>query len=180
MGCHQKGYPQGSILGPLLFNVFVMTCFISWKKCEVYDYADDNSTYVASCHIHDILSYFSRYCKNVVKWFRDNGMQPNPSKFRFMIICHSPVDTGNARLQIHDIVLKYKSRGKVLGATLASKLNFNHHVSAMCTKAVNVLARISRFPAKHQITYGYFQQFYQQQFYLLSTSMAVLRKKDWW
>ena len=103
----KKGIPRGSILGPLLFNVFVNDMFHFMKKCDLYNYADDNSLSVASCNIHDVLSYLGRDCKNAVKWFRDNGMQANPSKFQFMIISHSPVDTSKAMLQIDDnIVLK--------------------------------------------------------------------------
>ena len=77
------------------------------EKCDLYNYADDNSSSVASCNIHDVLPYLGRDCKNAVKWFRDNGMQANPSKFQFMIISHCPVDTSKLMLQIDDnIVLK--------------------------------------------------------------------------
>ena len=132
----RKGIPQGSILGPLLFNVFVNDMFHFMEKCDLYNYADDNSLSVASYHMHDVLSYLSRDCKNAVKWFRDNGMQANPSKFQFMIISHSGFDASNATLQIDDnIILKPEPQVKVLGVMLDSKLNFNHH------------ARISRFSA---------------------------------
>ena len=76
-------------------------------------------------------------------------MQANPFKFQFMIISHSGFDASNATLQIDDnIILKPEPQVKVLGVMLDSKLNFNHHVSALCTKAarqLNALARISRF-----------------------------------
>ena len=65
-----------------------------------------------------VLSYLSRDCKNAVKWFRDNGMQANPSKFQFMITSHSGVDASNTTLQIDDIVSKPESQVKVLGVTL--------------------------------------------------------------
>ena len=145
----RKGIPQGSILGPLLFNVFVNDMFHFMEKCDLYNYADDNSLSVASYHMHDVLSYLSRDCKNSVKWFRDNGMQANPSKFQFMIISHSGFHASNATLQIDDnIILKPEPQVKVLGVMLDSKLDFNHHVSTLCTKAarqLNALARISRF-----------------------------------
>ena len=119
------------------------------EKCDLYNYADDNSLSVASYHMHDVLSYLSRDCKNAVKWFRDNGMQANPSKFQFMIISHSGVDANNATLQIDDnIVSKPEPQEKVLGVMLDSKLNFNHHASAICTNAarqLNALACIYRF-----------------------------------
>ena len=81
----KKGIPQGSIIGPLLFNVFVNDMFHFMEKCDLYNYADDNSLSVASYHMHDVLSYLSRDCKTVVKWFRDNGMQANPSKFQLWL-----------------------------------------------------------------------------------------------
>ena len=114
-----------------------------------YNYVDDNSLSVASYHIHTVLSYLSRDYKNAVKWFRDNGMQANPSKFQLMIISHSGVDARNATLRSDDnIVLKPDPQVMVLGLMLEIKLHFNHHVSAICTKATrqwNALARISRF-----------------------------------
>ena len=145
----KKGILQGSILGPLLFNVFVNDMFHFMEKCDLYNYADDKSLSVASYHMHDVLSYLSRDCKNAVKWFRDNGMQANPSQFQLMIISHSAFDVSNATLQIDDnILLKPEPQVKVLGVMLDGKLNFNHHVSALCNKAagqLNALARISRF-----------------------------------
>ena len=72
----------------------------------------------------------------------------DPSKFQFMIISHSPVDTSKAMLQIDNIVLKPESQVKVLGVTLDNKLNLSHHVSVLCTKAarqLNALSRVSRF-----------------------------------
>ena len=76
-------------------------------------------------------------------------MQANPTKFQFMITSHSGVDASNATLQTDgSIVLKPQPQVKVLGVTLDNKWIFNHHVSAICTKAarqLNALARISRF-----------------------------------
>ena len=62
-----------------------------------------------------MMSYFSRDCRNAVKWFWDSGVQANPSMFQFKIISHSPVDATNAMLQIDDnIVSKPESQSRCL------------------------------------------------------------------
>ena len=100
--------------------------------------------------------------KYAVKWFRDNGVQANPSIVQFMMISHSPVDTSKAMLQIDDnIALKSEFQVKVLGVTIDNKVNFNHHVSVICTKAakqLNALVCISRFlsTTSHMMIYNSF------------------------
>ena len=177
----RKGIPQGSILGPLLFNVFVNDVFHFMEKCDLYNYANDNTLSVACWHMHDVLLYLSKDCKNAVKWFRDNGMRANPSKFQIMIKSHSGVDASNATLQIDDnIVLKPEPQVKVLGIKLDSKLSFDYHVSAICTEAARQLNALARFlgffsTSSRMIIY---RNFINSSFNLLSYSVAFLWEKE--
>ena len=144
----KKGVPQGSILGPLLFNVFVNDMFHFVDKCSLYNYADDNSISTASPCVHDVVSNLKTDCNNIMEWFSVNGLQANPSKFQFMLLSSSDIDNSNISLCIDDITLKPEPHVKLLGVFLDDKLSFSQHVSISCTKAarqLNALARISRY-----------------------------------
>ena len=61
-----KGVPQGSILGPLLFNIFVNDLFLFIEKCSLYNYADDNSMSHSSSTLQGVLSSLFTDCKIAV------------------------------------------------------------------------------------------------------------------
>ena len=80
----KRGVPQGSILGPLLFNVFINDIFMFIKKSEICNFADDNTIYDCGEDLSNILENLKRDMKILLKWFRINSLQVNPGKFQFM------------------------------------------------------------------------------------------------
>ena len=70
-----KGVPQGSILGPLLFNVFINDMFLFINKCTLYNYADDNSLSCAATTVQEVISSLQFDGSRVIQWFTDNGMR---------------------------------------------------------------------------------------------------------
>ena len=141
-----KGVPQGSILGPLLFNIFMNDLFLFTEKCQLYNYADENSLDSSSENLTDVLSNLGCDGRNAIEWFANNGMQANPDKFHFMLF--SPMPTAQQVLRIRDDTsLMSEAEVKVQGVTIDHKLCFSQHISACCKKAarqLNALARISK------------------------------------
>ena len=133
-----KGVPQGSILGPLLFNIFMNDLFLFIEKCRLYNYADDNSLDSSSENLADVLCYWM-VCKKI-------GMQANPDKFHFKLF--SPTPTEQQVLQLCDgTSLMSETEVTVLGVTIDDKLCFSQHISVCCKKAarqLNALTRISK------------------------------------
>ena len=76
-----KGVPQGSILGPFLFDVFINYLFRFIDNCKLYNYADDNSP-----RTNCIFTNLQIDCINAIDWFTGNGIKANPPKFKFMVI----------------------------------------------------------------------------------------------
>ena len=76
-----QGIPQGSILGPLLFNIFINDLFFFSAKCEICNFAEDNSLYFRGLNLDNIFSKLIQDMENVFEWLVYNSMKANPDKF---------------------------------------------------------------------------------------------------
>ena len=72
------GVPQGSILGPLLFNIFINDLFFSITKSEVCNFADDNTLYSCNKNLEHVFSNLKYDLRNVLDWSKINSMKANP------------------------------------------------------------------------------------------------------
>ena len=66
------GVPQGSILGPLLFNLFTNDMFFFIEKTDIANYADDNTQYATDTHLDDLLKLLVNETSIVINWFKIN------------------------------------------------------------------------------------------------------------
>ena len=89
----KRGVPQGSILGSLLFNVFINYLFMFIENCEICNFADDNTLYSGGMELSSILENLKQSTK-ILRWFRINSLKANPGEFQFMILL---ADTANSK-----------------------------------------------------------------------------------
>ena len=75
-----KGVPQGSILGPLLFNIFINGICIIPNKSSLHNYADDNTLSYSHTDPDILIHNLQHDCTAILRWFKDNNMQANPDK----------------------------------------------------------------------------------------------------
>ena len=80
-----SGVPQGSILGPLLFNIFLCDLFVHLKDIDFASYADDNTPYTEHESIGQVISRLEETAKSLFKWFSDNQMKANPGKCHLLL-----------------------------------------------------------------------------------------------
>ena len=124
---------QGSILGPLLFNIFIngISCVV--EKSDIYNFADDNTLYFHGSIFLVILSGLEHYMWNLLYWFKMNSVKANPERFQFMI-------TGEKnhleyRLKIVSIATKESDKVDLLILTINKALNYKKHINNLCHTA---------------------------------------------
>ena len=81
-----SGVPQGSIVGPALFNCFFNDFFYFIDKASVHNFADDNSLSAFGSNIKNLKLILESESKAAISWFQSNKMIVNPGKFQGIII----------------------------------------------------------------------------------------------
>ena len=76
------GVPQGSVLGPLLFNIFVNNLHFGATKTYVNVYADDNQLHFSHECPTAIETAINEDLKESTTWFKENSLKANPDKFQ--------------------------------------------------------------------------------------------------
>ena len=128
----KAGVPQGSVLGPFLFNLFINDFFCEIQHSQVCNFADDNTIYACRQNLDSVASNIESDMKAAIRWYKNNEMVANPEKFQLMFI--GLKDDIKLCIDINGIVVQMTDSVKLLGVTIDSMLNFNQHVQSICKK----------------------------------------------
>ena len=75
------GVPQGSILGPLLFNVFLADLFFTVNDIDIASYADDNTPYMIADNVDDLIISLEETSNSLFEWFKTIFLRSNLTNF---------------------------------------------------------------------------------------------------
>ena len=146
-----KGVPQGSILGPVLFNVFLNDIFNFVKEYKLYNYADDNTLSHSGPDLDGLVKSLEKESAILIDWFANNKMKANPDEFQAIAIGNKSKN-GDIKFNLDGNEILCENEVKLLGVTIDCQLKFNTHISEICKKKVsrqlNVLKRIRKHLSK--------------------------------
>ena len=126
------GVPQGSILGPLLFNIFINYLFLFVSNSYLGSCADDNNLYAIGYNLEEIKNILRFDFDLVLKWFEENYVVLTADKCHIM--CPGK-DTENETFIFNNFIFNNSNEEKILGITIDNKLSFKRHIKTLCKKA---------------------------------------------
>ena len=125
------GVPQESVLGPLLFNVFVYDIFLFVRCTNICNYADDTTVFACHPTIESIIRQLETDGTLVAKWFSDNNVKLNDDKCHLMIFGDK---CSKATVTIRNSKIKENEYEKLLDITFDKKLSFRKHIEDLYNK----------------------------------------------
>ena len=129
-----SGIPQGSILGPILFNIFINDIFFLLGS-DLHNFADDNTITAVAETIQGLINSPEVKTSNAIKWMKDNDMIANPDKFKAIMLTKTDHNTAGIRLEFSRETILFSNEIDLLGITIDTKLSFDSHITKICCKA---------------------------------------------
>ena len=152
------GVPQGSILGPLLFNIYLNDLLFLTLDTDVCNFADDNTLYACDISLKTRIEKLESSASAVINWFDNNYMKLNNSKCHLLVCCRKEeIIVANV---VHSSIVE-SHEVKLLGITIDRELKFN--LTSICKRAgkqINALARLCKIPPLQKTHYSYEGVFY--------------------
>ena len=136
------GVPQGSILGLILFNIFINDLFLWLTKSDLHNFADDNTIAITCKNLNDLLRRLEKESESAVDLFRNNNMIANPDKFQAIIMNKRRENQITLNLKIYNNEIETPKSVKLLGIEIDNQLSFNQHISKLRSKAAMQLNAI--------------------------------------
>lgn len=130
------GTVQGSVLGPVLYAIFVSPLF---DLTNITCFADDNYVVVWNKQIGSLIIDLEKELEMIVKWLRDSGLQVNTSKTEVCLFHRN--DPPTISINLMDVQIRTTKTMNVLGVIFDSKLTWHAQIANTINKANNCFSQ---------------------------------------
>ena len=138
------GVPQGSTLGPLLFNLYINDMSKSTSNLQYINFADDTTVYISGSNLDELSHILNSELSNLDQWLQSNRLSLNLDKTSYMIFSNKNKIITNPIL-IRNSLIEYVSDTKFLGIIVDDRLSFCKQINqtiSKISKTCGVLRRL--------------------------------------
>ena len=141
------GIPQGSILGPLMFILYINDLPVHLHQLSIHMYADDTIIYFISEDLNAVKQTINNELNNFSQWCKDNRLIINANKTHSMLFCSYQKRRflpNSLDLTIDGEVIDSLNSDKLLGVNLDQNLLMDKHIDALCVRLSRLSALLWR------------------------------------
>jgi len=139
------GVPQGSVLGPLLFLIYINDLLNAISYSQVFHFADDTSLLCSGPSLKAIKKRVNIDLKLLCKWLNANKIALNVAKTEVILFRHPNKSINyDVRLKLNGKKLTFSPSVRYLGITIDSHLNWSFHIKNLATKLSRSNGAISK------------------------------------
>ena len=142
------GVPQGSVLGPLLFLLYINDLPNISEKLSFFLFADDTNIYYESDNLQELEKTVNAELKKLCLWLNINRLALNVGKTNFVIFRANKKLTHNVTLVMNKKAIEQKDNVKYLGVLIDQHLRWNYHItniSKKISRGVGILTKLRHF-----------------------------------
>ena len=157
------GVPQGSILGPLLFLIYVNDLPKASKILIPIMFADDTNLFYSSNSVRDLFTTVNNELKEISDWFKSNKLSLNVKKTKYTLFCSTQVKRKlpkeMPKLQIENNEILREEVTKFLGVLIDSNISWKYHINTInnkISKNIGVLYKARPFINRNSMKQLYF------------------------